>query len=221
MSNSLRHPFIAAVLATKLSADQLPQRFVSQASVGIQFRQTVTLRGHNIKQVRSFVVRIANEHFAHDYLVLLEYNTSNEDCERLVFMARASWRLSIVLYGAAICRNDTFVLPAQLIPLRDEISYWDANILSSIDSTRVRTEEATLSSQDRTTVESACRTLGLANTSASADEAKRAFRALVLQLHPDKHMCDSPAERQRCANAFQAVDKAYRDLCSIRRWPNN
>jgi hypothetical protein len=219
-NNSLRHPFIAAVLATKLTADQLPQRFVAQSSVGVQFRQTVTLRGHNIQQVRSFVTRIAAEHYAHDYLVLLEYNTRNEDCERLVFMARATWRLSIVLYGAAICRNDTFVLPAQLMPLRDDISYWDANILSPIDSTRVRTEEAALSSQDRTTVESACRTLGLVS-SATADEAKRAFRALVLQLHPDKHMCDSPAERQRCANAFQAVDKAYRDLCSIRRWPNN
>ncbi len=57
----------------------------------------------------------------------------------------------------------------------------------------------------------AYRTLGLTDR-AGLDEAKRAFRRLALELHPDRHVDADPAVYQHIVAHFQRVTSAYHTI---------
>lgn len=214
------HPFIVAVLASRVNAAQLPPLLSEKATV---FRQVVSLGGRNTAQVRNFLLRLHAEHYAHNYLVLLDYssNNSNDDVARLLAHA-ASWRLSVVLYGSELCHAAG--LPAELAAIGIS-AFYDERVLR-VDPARVNIARGTFNSSDEDQNQKlAARAVIVLELASDADThshdtVKRAYRRLALKYHPDKHMSASAEERQRLTESFHVLDTTYHDLCSARRWTN-
>lgn len=196
--------FVIVVSVVRLCAERLPP-----CRAAVVCRQVITLDGRNLVQTRTFRSRLAREHYAHHYLLLVDYCSANADLHTLLLNAR-QWHLSIALYGAELCHQNH--LPAQLAAVAID-EFYDERMLPA-PPRRVEAPAATADEH------CACRALGISLAdSHDRDTVKRAYRTLALRYHPDKLPPGASAEeRQAASAAFHAVESNYSALCRLRNW---